>query len=150
MARTTTARGFPRWTFGLAAALLGLLLALFAYTGERVYQLAWFYVALVGFALGAAGILFLGYDRAIAPELARRRARGLPPPPPFKERARSLLEEDPALAAVTVPKPSSAAPRGRVERVRMSCPSCAHVFSAEGVRPLDVSCPRCGLEGVLP
>lgn len=149
MARTATAKsGFPRWTIGVAALVVGLFVALYGYTGERIYSLPWFYVAVLGVAIGVFGISYIGYDRAIRPELERRKARGLPPPPPFKERAKTLLEDMPPLGSPrTTGSPAALA---RLERVRMSCPGCAHVFSAEGSRPFDVACPRCGLEGVIP
>lgn len=151
MARTATAKGgFPRWALGLAALVVGLFVALYAYTGERIYSLPWFYVAVLGVAVGIFGISYIGYDRAIRPELERRKARGLPPPPPFKERAKTLLEDAEPLTLPKKPAGASSAASARMERVRMSCPSCSHVFHAEGVRPFDVACPRCGLEGVIP
>ena len=151
MAKAATAKATnPRWAIGLASALAGLLVAIYGHTGDRIYSLVWFYVAMLGFALGIFGVAYIGYDRAIRPELERRKARGLPPPPPFRERARSLLEEVPPLPALGQPVQDAPAPKGRIERVRMSCPSCRHAFTAEGVRPLQVACPRCGLEGELP
>jgi len=145
-ARTTTR---SRWPIGLGVAVAGLVVALFAYTGDRTYYLAWFYLAVLAFALVIAGIGYVGYDRAIRPELERRKARGLPAPAPFRERARALMAEAPSPPTRDA-STETAGRHGRVERVRMSCPSCAHVFSAEGVRPILVSCPRCGLEGDLP
>lgn len=150
MARTATAKaGFPRWALGLAALVVGLFVALYGYTGPRIYSLGWFYVALLGVFLGIAGISYIGYDRAIRPELERRKARGLPPPPPFKERAKTLLEDAEPLTRAGQGERVPAA-KARMERVRMSCPGCSHVFVAEGARPFDVACPRCGLEGVIP
>lgn len=149
MARTATASSSLRMTIGLGALVVGLFIALYGYTGPRIYSLTWFFVATAGVALGIFGISYIGYDRAIRPELDRRKARGLPPPPPFKERAKTLLEDVPPLARPGQ-GPTSSAVATKVERVRMSCPGCSHAFTAEGVRPFDVACPRCGLEGVLP
>lgn len=151
MARTAKrTSGFPRWAVGLAALVVGLFVALYGYTGERIYSLGWFYVALLGVLLGVAGISYIGYDRAIRPELERRQARGLPPPPPFKERAKTFIQDPEPLALPGKSSSASAPSKAKTERVRMSCPGCSHVFSAEGARPFDVACPRCGLEGVIP
>lgn len=62
----------PSVWVGLVLAAAGLLVALYAYTGPRVYDITFFFVAIVGGVLAFAGILVSAWGRALG---ASRRAR---------------------------------------------------------------------------
>lgn len=83
----------PTVWVGLALAVVGLLLATFAYTGTRVYDIAFAFVALAGGLLALAGILAAAWGRSIMAARASRSRRGL-----IKEEALKLEEELPTIA----------------------------------------------------
>lgn len=206
----------PTVYVGLALALAGLLVAMYAYTGTRIYDLTYAYIALGGGVLALLGILTSAWGRAVMASRAQRARRGfdaprpssdeapptvavprakrtlkLPPMPRFGRKAEAPqpaadasmfsfrrrsapppsppAEPSPAAAALpaqqveveTVPAapqtppeeaPIEVAPMpagGAVERITMRCPRCANEFTAEGVRPIAVSCPSCGLAGTV-
>ena len=62
------------WT-GLALAVVGLLLAVFAYTGSRVYEITYAFVALAGAFLALAGIFTAAWGRSIMSARASRSRR---------------------------------------------------------------------------
>lgn len=65
----------PTVWIGLALAALGLLLAVYAYTGSRVYDIAFAFIALVGAFLALAGILTAAWGRSIMASRASRSRR---------------------------------------------------------------------------
>ena len=71
---------------GLGLAAVGLLVAAYAYTGTRVYDITFAFVAVVGGLLALAGILTAAWGRAVMSARAQRSRRG-------------LLKEDAATAA---------------------------------------------------
>ena len=60
---------------GLGLSLVGLLLAMYAYSGTRVYDIAYAYVAVAGGVLALAGILVSAWGRAIMAARAQRMKR---------------------------------------------------------------------------
>lgn len=78
----------PSVYVGLALATVGLLVAAFAYTGTRVYDVLYAFVALVGGLLAFAGILTAAWGRSILASRASRSRRGLDAP-------RALADEGP-------------------------------------------------------
>lgn len=60
---------------GLGLAVVGLLIALYAYSGTRVYDIAYAYVAVAGGALALAGIMISAWGRAIMAARAQRNRR---------------------------------------------------------------------------
>ncbi|HVM44543.1 MAG TPA: hypothetical protein VM582_01310 [Candidatus Thermoplasmatota archaeon] len=65
----------PTVWIGLALATIGLLLAVFAYTGGRVYDITYAFVALGGAVLALAGILVSAWGRSILSARAGRSRR---------------------------------------------------------------------------
>jgi hypothetical protein len=198
----------PTVYVGLALAAVGLLLALYAYTGTRIYDIRFVLVAIGGAALAIVGIFVSAWGRAIMASRAQRSRRALihddalrvveeglaPPPtvaePPSKKRFDFKLgarkpkapreepvekpakgafafkrraapppppappaEEGPVVAVVAEPHPAAAplaaSAEPALERVTVRCPRCATEFTAEGVRPIPITCPSCGLAGSL-
>ncbi|HUR69001.1 MAG TPA: hypothetical protein VM370_07115 [Candidatus Thermoplasmatota archaeon] len=62
---------------GLALAAVGLLVAIFAYTGTRVYDIAFAFAAMAGALLALAGILVAAWGRSIMASRASRSRRTL-------------------------------------------------------------------------
>lgn len=60
---------------GLALATIGLLVAMFAYTGSRVYDIVFAFIALGGGVLALAGILTAAWGRSIMAARASRARR---------------------------------------------------------------------------
>ncbi|HEX2022259.1 MAG TPA: hypothetical protein VHH36_06065 [Candidatus Thermoplasmatota archaeon] len=94
----------PTVYVGLGLAVVGLLLATYAYTGSRVYDSAFALVALAGGVLALLGIMTAAWGRAVMGARAQRRARGRPAPEPA-----------PGL-------PTVAAPEGKSEKRRIPFP----------------------------
>lgn len=65
----------PTVWIGLALASVGLLLAIFSYTGSRVYEIAYAFVALAGALLALAGILAAAFGRSFMASRASRSRR---------------------------------------------------------------------------
>jgi len=65
----------PTVWIGLALAAIGLLLAVYAYTGSRVYEIAFAIVALVGAFLALVGIMTAAWGRSIMASRASRDRR---------------------------------------------------------------------------
>lgn len=191
---------------GLVLSIVGLLLAMYAYTGTRIYDLVFAFVAIGGGALALIGILVAAWGRAVMTARAQRARRGLAAKPgarevpvdaaepqeapptvaapaqkrsalrmpalpklgrrkdaaptntaqlfQFRRRSPAKAQDAPAVVEVTadVP-PAPAAPDatadGEPVRITMKCPQCGTEFSAEGVQPLTVACPACGLSGTV-
>lgn len=118
------------WT-GLVVALVGVGVGAYAYTGDRVYHLEFVAVALGGLALVVGGSTLAGYGQANRPRLGGAAARDDEEDedePSILERLKGLFvseeEADPVEATV-------------------ECPSCEHVFDAEGTPPFEATCPAC-------
>ena len=67
----------PTVWIGLALAAVGLLVATFAYTGTRVYEIGYAFAALAGGLLALGGILTAAWGRSIMSARAGRARRGL-------------------------------------------------------------------------
>ena len=212
----------PTVYVGLALATVGLLLAVYAYTGTRIYDVRFALVALAGALLAMGGIFTAAWGRAIATarsararrETLQKDARAMDPasfaPPPtvaattekkrldlsrwVPRRAKKDPDARPAEAAPARPAkgagafafrrsapppppapPADEAPRHEaplpapvaaadpapietaadpaappvLERVTVRCPRCATQATFEGVRPLPIQCPSCGLAGTV-
>lgn len=112
----------PTVWVGLALAVVGLLVATFAYTGTRVYDIAFAFTALAGGLLALAGILTAAWGRSIMAARASRSRRGL-----IKEEALKLDEQLPTVAT-TREKKRFAFPLSRREK-----PEKAEAQGAAGV-----------------
>lgn len=67
----------PTVYVGLGLATVGLLIAVYAYTGVRVYDIRFAFVALVGGILALGGILTAAWGRSVMAARASRQRRGL-------------------------------------------------------------------------
>lgn len=155
---------------GFAAATVGLLLAAYAYTPPRVYDIAFLGVAALGFLLMFGGIVAAGWARASA---GRKRARRRSPTPRSSTLVGAGATRVPVEAtpkdAPAAPEPQVAATSGRGRsglaflarrrggrdaeaapkmRHHVRCPRCDRQFSVDGALPLPVSC-ACGHSGTL-
>jgi hypothetical protein len=106
---------------GIALGVLGIMLDLVSFSGTFAYDLRFFYVAVLGVVLGLYGMVLLANSRVLSTKRPRRAAAAREP----------------------------ARPRAEREWLRLQCPTCAHVFEAEGARPFRATCPRCGTAGVI-
>lgn len=100
----------PTVWVGLALAVGGLLVATYAYTGARVYEVAFAFVALGGAIMALAGILVAAWGRSIMAARASRSRRAV-----FKDDALALGRPVPVTQAVTQPS-SEDAPTVAVSR----------------------------------
>ena len=118
------ARGGNPRLLGPSFALMavGVLVVTFSYTGERIHDITFFYVSILGALIVLGGVVVLAYAKVGAPELTRGGAMPAPAP------------EEPSAAL---------APGELLEVVRLCCPDCSHVFEREIVRPATVECPNC-------
>lgn len=149
MARYRSARRDLVWA-GLAVALLGLVVAAYAVTGERIYHITWAPVFVLGalVALAGAGVAAWGRTgaRTEAEPLLPLRGEDERPPPEAggPEAAGAEPEPEPPAAGDL---DDSSGPR---EVVVIDCPDCGERFREEGVRPFRAQCPECGLLGRIP
>ena len=156
----------PSVYVGLALSAVGLLLAMYAYTGTRVYDVLYALVALLGALVAVAGILTAAWGRAIMASRAARARRatrvpvkGEPTPAPADEEAPPTVAAPPSKKRFALPRPPvgaaaslfrrrAEAPAGgaavALERVTVQCPRCDKQFSQEGARPMTLTCPSCG------
>lgn len=158
----------PTVYVGLGLTVIGLLLAMYAYTGTRVYDVTFAAVALGGGVLALVGIFVSAWGRSIMASRATRARRGLitkdaldltrpekPAPPtvaaPEKKRrfafgGKKQKEEKPAPGALFAFKRSGPAP------VPMAEPTAAP--SDAGTVRAKLRCPQCAnefvAEGVRP
>lgn len=86
----------PTVWIGLALSVVGLLLAVYAYTGARVYSIAYAFVALAGGLLALTGILVAAWGRAVMASRASRSRRAA-----FSADAMSIARPAPAESAPT-------------------------------------------------
>lgn len=85
---------------GLGLAAVGLLLAAYAYTGTRIYDITFAFVAVAGGLLALAGILTAAWGRAVMSARAQRSRRGLIHDDAVKAaRAAHVAEEEPPTVA---------------------------------------------------
>lgn len=73
--RRATPPTHPTVWAGLGLAAVGLLLAIYAYTGTRVYDVTFALVAIVGGVLALGGILVAAWGRAVMSSRASRARR---------------------------------------------------------------------------
>jgi len=111
---------------GAILAALGALLALWAYSGDRVYDLTYLGLAFFGGVLVVAGVGVLSVVRASADKAGRKTAAA-PAAPLAGPRASHLPS---ALLAH-----------------RVECPRCKAIFVRVGQAPFETTCPRCGASG---
>lgn len=202
----------PTVYVGLLMAIVGLLLAMYAYTGTRIYDITYAFIAIGGAATALVGILVAAWGRAVMAARAQRARRGLatrakesdiavrveetpptvaepaekkrrlamPPLPRLGRRKKDEGEAPPAKANASLfafrrrneaeaAPAAEAAPQdvtfveeapaahsganddptadGAVVRITLKCPQCRTEFSAEGVQPIAIACPSCGLAG---
>lgn len=104
---------------GAVLAGTGTVLALLAYSGDRVYDLSYLGVAVAGGTLILAGVGILAIVRASTDKAGRRAGSLLTAPAPLKE----------------------------VYRTTLRCPGCGNVFTHTGPRPGKARCPACGTVG---
>lgn len=108
----------PTVWLGLGLAVIGLLVATYAYTGARVYEIGFAFAALGGAILALAGILMAAWGRSIMAARASRSRRAV-----FKEDALAMAK--PVKVSDTLEEPASedaptiAAPR---EKKRFAFP----------------------------
>lgn len=84
----------PSVYVGLALAAVGLLVATYAYTGTRVYDITFAVVALLGALLALGGILAAAWGRSIMAARASRSRRGA-----IQAEALKMEEDLPTIAA---------------------------------------------------
>lgn len=97
----------PTVWVGLGLAALGLLLAAYAYTGTRVYDITFAFVAILGGALALGGILTAAWGRAVMAARAQRSKRGLMKDDAVKAaHAAHVAEEAPPTVAAPASKRS--------------------------------------------
>ncbi|HWG91807.1 MAG TPA: hypothetical protein VNZ52_13240 [Candidatus Thermoplasmatota archaeon] len=132
---------------GIAAASLGLVAAFYGYTGDRTYDITYFYLVVFGGVLMVGGVMTSAYGRAMAP-----RGRAAKPGAKKPEPAAAKAKEKPAkqAEAPTVSVPVKAKKGPQPERFVLLCPQCDTKFEAEGVRPLTATCPTCALQAPIP
>ncbi len=131
---------------GLLVSLVGVFVGGYAYTGERVYDIWFIPVAVLGFALVAGGSVLAAYGQARRPRLG----------------GASNDEKDDASASWTGRirawfgsngtedgRGEPAGDAGGEMDVTVECPSCQAVFSRTGDPPFKVSCPECGHEDTV-
>lgn len=164
MARYRSARRDLVWG-GLALAFLGLVVAAYSVTGDRIYDIAWAPVFLVAALAALAGGAVAAYGRA-GP---RTRAEPLLPlrdeAAHARDGAEAVASTEPGAGggsgdgtgAGAAGGPAAAANpghdgggEGQREVVVIDCPDCGHRFREEGVRPFQARCPDCGLPGRIP
>lgn len=141
MARYRSARRDMVWG-GLAVLGLGLVVAAYAVTGDRIYDIVYAPVFLLGSAVALAGAAVAAWGRTgprtqaepLLPLREDQRAEAAPDP--------DALEADPEQALE-----DTSGPR---EVVVLDCPDCGTRFRDEGVRPFRADCPDCGFPGRVP
>lgn len=139
---------------GLTISLVGVLVGGYAYTGDRAYEIQFVAVALLGFLLLVAGGVLAGYGQANRPRLGGR-AAATEDEPSLVDRLKARFtgddEEDAeAGEAASEPTPEPAPNPGDGSGSTLAtveCPSCQHVFEADGDPPFTATCPDCGHEG---
>jgi hypothetical protein len=140
MARYASARRDLVWA-GLGITALGLVLAAYAVTGDRIYDLTWAPIFVLGAAVALAGAGVAAWGRTGA----RTRAEPLLPlEDEEQEEDEGEAEPEPAPAGDL---DDTSGPR---EVVVIDCPECGTRFREEGVRPFRAGCPDCGLLGRIP
>ena len=166
----------PTVWVGLGLAAGGLLVAAYAYTGTRVYDITFAAVALLGGVLALGGILTAAWGRAVMSARAQRSRRGLlrddavkaahdahvadePQPPTVAAPASKRSFDFASAARRLIPKPSP--PREPADRkalfaFRTPAPAPAAPAEAPAAAPerVKVRCPQCATqfaaEGVRP
>ncbi|MFA5860578.1 MAG: hypothetical protein WDA16_02680 [Candidatus Thermoplasmatota archaeon] len=133
----------PTVWIGLGLAAVGLLVAMFAYSGTRVYDITYAIIAVVGAVVALAGILLAAWGRAVMSARAQRSRRAF-------THEDSLTLTEGVGAPPTVAEPPSKkrfafkkVDKAPLERLQLECPECNTRFQAEGRRPFVAKCPAC-------
>lgn len=185
----------PSVYVGLVFATIGLLVAVYSYTGARVYEIRYAVIAAVGAFLALVGIFVASWGRSIMASRASRSRRttmsrdamAITAPegsesaptiavPSEKKRFRfprpARIEKetpaqagalfafkrqptaatrapddprDPIVAARIAAEPALAGPI----RATLKCPQCSSMFVAEGTRPFEARCDKCGFTSTV-
>lgn len=131
---------------GLVVSLVGVAVGAYAYTGDRIYELEFLVVAVVGLALIVGGSTLAGVGQSNRPRM------GGPPDeeePSLLKRLRERVLGDGDAKADEEEDQAEAAPSQPL-RVRVGCPTCEAAFEASGVPPFEATCPECGHEDEVP
>lgn len=122
---------------GLIFAIAGLLLAMYAYTGTRIYEKTFAYIALGGGALALIGILVAAWGRAVMAARAQRARRGFAPQ---REEAR----EEPREVQVRVEEspPTVAEPAQKKRTLALGLPKLGRGKDAARAEPADEAAPE--------
>lgn len=128
---------------GLLVALMGVFVGGYAYTGERVYDLWFVGVAVLGLVLVLGGGLLAAYGQANRPRLggvakARKDEEDEEESVSWGDRLRGFLGR--------FGKDEDEEGGGERLSVEMRCPSCGTSFSRVGRPPFEAACPACGFE----
>jgi hypothetical protein len=148
----------PSVWIGLGLATLGLFVALYAYTGTRVYDVTFAAVALVGGVVALAGILVSAWGRAVMAARASRSRRSVMKEDTLKL-AEVALEQPPTVAEpaskrridlANVFKIDLSAATSRLKFKRAPRPGGAEEAAVVETPPQSVrvtlKCPDCGTE----
>lgn len=161
MARYRSARRELVWG-GLALAFLGLVVATYSVTGERIYDITWAPIFVLGAGAALAGAAVAAYGRAgprtqAEPLLPLRAEPAKQEAPEAAETAGAAGNPEADADAPEAPDPPPAPTAAELdshdgprEVVVIDCPDCGHRFREEGVRPFRAWCPECGLPGRIP
>lgn len=152
----------PTVWVGLGLAAAGLLVSAYAYTGTRVYDITFAFIAVVGGLVALSGILTAAWGRAIMGARAQRTSRGFPAKAPAKP---APANEPPAPTIAAPPGKKRTAidlagaarrllPTKKPEKPKSNGAGGASVFAfrspavdAPPAAPLErvtVRCPECG------
>lgn len=160
----------PTVWIGLGLAGVGLLVAAYAYTGTRVYDITFALVAILGGLLALGGILTAAWGRAVMSARAQRSRRGLISDDARKAArvAHVAVEEQPPTIAAPAAKrefrfaqaakrllPKPGAPRAKKAeggasvfafRSTAPLPSPSPSPSSVAIERLTLKCPECATE----
>ena len=164
----------PTVWVGLGLAAVGLLVAAYAYTGTRVYDITFAFVAALGGVLALGGILTAAWGRAVMAARAQRSKRGLlrddavkaahdahvaeeAPPPTVAAPASKKSFDFASAARRLIPKPAPAKEKpDRKALFAFRSPAAPAPVPAPAAEPerVKVRCPQCATqfaaEGVRP
>jgi hypothetical protein len=161
---------------GLMVATLSLVVLIYSYTGERIYFVQYFVLAIISAIVLSVATVVACWGRVNMPRSQQARRTAAAPDPkrtrgapivlrsapsvsstgPPEESAAEVVAREPARAPESGTLPASAglsAPAdqaaGPLTTVHIACPKCKTRFKAEGRRPFVAKCPKCGASGKI-